>query len=64
MTVEGVTYEVNWRAFKRGRSIFIPCLDARSAKSQVLEVTNRLKMRVLMKIVVHQRVKGLRVWRM
>lgn len=64
MTIDGVTYEVNWRTFRRGTSIFIPCLEPRTAKSEVLGVTKRLKMRVLMKVIIQDNVRGLRIWRM
>ena len=63
MLVEGVKYEINWRAFRPGRSIFIPCLDPRTAKKTVLEVTNRLRLKVLVKVVIHEGVRGLRIWR-
>lgn len=63
MQVEGVTYEVNWRDFKRGTSIFIPCLDARKAKAQIRIVTTRLKLVVVTKVVIEEGIKGVRVWK-
>jgi len=63
MQVEGVNYEVNWKAFKRGTSIFIPCLDPRRAKAQVIVVTKRLKLKVLTKVVLEDGIRGLRIWR-
>jgi hypothetical protein len=64
MKLEGVSYEVNWRKFKRGASIFFPCLDPKRAKAQVLVVTKRLKLKVLIKAVIEDGIRGLRVWRM
>ena len=64
MWVAGVNYEIRWRDFKRGSSIFIPCLNPRSAKAEVLTVTKRLKFKVLMKIVIVEGVRGLRIWRL
>jgi len=64
MQVEGVNYDINWKAFKRGTSFFVPCLDAPRAKREVLLVTKRLKMKVLIKIVIVESIRGLRVWRM
>jgi hypothetical protein len=64
MLIEGVTYEIDWRTFKRGRSIFLPCLDPKCAKTQLLEVTNRLRLKVLVKIIILDGIRGLRVWRM
>lgn len=63
MQVEGVSYDVNWRAFKRGTSIFIPCLDARKAKWKIRAVTNRLKLSVVTKVVIEEGIKGVRVWK-
>lgn len=64
MLIEGVTYEIDWRTFKRGRSIFLPCLDPKRAKTQLLEVTDRLRLKVLVKIIIFDGIRGLRVWRM
>lgn len=64
MLVEKVSYEINWKGFKRGRSFFIPCLDSVKARKEILETTKRLGMRVLMKVVIVEGIKGLRVWRM
>ena len=64
MLIEGVTYEVNWRRFKKGTSVFFPCLDYDRAKTQLLVVTERLKVKVLIKAVVEEGLRGLRVWRM
>ena len=64
MQIEGVTYEIDWRKFKKGRSIFLPCLDSKRAKTQLLEVTDRLKLKVLVKVVIVEGIRGLRIWRM
>jgi hypothetical protein len=63
MQIEGVTYLVNWRRFRRGTSLFFPCLDTKRAKPQLLAVTNRLKLKVLVKPVLEDGIRGLRVWR-
>jgi len=63
MLVEGVKYDINWRNFKPGTSIFIPCLDPVRAKTQVLVVMRRLRIKVLMKVVIQDGIRGLRVWR-
>jgi hypothetical protein len=64
MLIEGVTYDIDWRKFKRGRSIFLPCLSAKRAKAQLLVVTNRLRLKVLVKVIIIDGIRGLRVWRM
>lgn len=63
MRVDTVSYTVNWRKFYKGHSFFVPCIDHRTAKMEVLQVTNRLKIDVAMKVVVEEGIKGLRVWR-
>jgi hypothetical protein len=62
MRVEGVNYNVNWKAFRRGTSIFVPCLDPKRAKAQVLVVTNRLRIKILTKVVIEDGIRGLRIW--
>jgi len=64
MLVEKVSYEVNWRNFKRGASFFIPCLDPKLARGEIKAVTDRLKYKVLIKVVIEEGVRGLRVWRL
>jgi len=63
MLVEQISYNVNWKNFKVGYSIFIPCLNPNVAKKDVLRVTKRLKMDVVFKVVVEEGVRGLRIWR-
>lgn len=63
MRVEGVSYRINWEAFQRGMSIFIPCLDTPRARQVVHETTRRLKLKVLIKVAVEDGIKGLRIWR-
>ena len=63
MLVEKVSYKIDWRKFKRGTSFFIPCLDYRRARKEILCTTDRLKIKVLAKGVIEEGVKGLRVWR-
>jgi hypothetical protein len=63
MIVEGVKYDINWRAFRKGRSIFLPCLDVRKAEEHVSTVCRRLRMKVLIKVVIQDGIRGLRVWR-
>lgn len=64
MQIEGVTYEINWRAFRKGTSMFFPCLDPRRATAQLMVVMDRLRIEVLVKPTVENGVRGLRVWRM
>lgn len=65
MRVSGVEYEVNWRAFTKGKSLFFPCLDAKAAWREVRPVLRRLKLNVVHKSVVDPKsgIRGLRIWR-
>jgi len=63
MLVEKISYNINWKNFKVGYSIFIPCLDPDAAKKDILRVTKRLKIEVVFKTVINEGVKGLRIWR-
>jgi hypothetical protein len=63
MRVEKVSYQIDWRKFKRGTSFFIPCLNPKESKQEILRTTNRLKIPVLTKVVIEEGIRGLRVWR-
>jgi hypothetical protein len=63
MKIERVWYQVDWAKFRKGHSFFVPCIDVEEAKYEVLRVTGRLEIDVIMKVVVEDGVKGLRVWR-
>lgn len=65
MRVAGIEYEVNWRAFTKGKSLFFPCLDPNSAWREIRPVLRRLRIKVVRKAVVdpHTKVRGLRIWR-
>jgi hypothetical protein len=64
MQIEGVTYDVDWRAFRKGTSLFFPCLDPERAEAQLMVVMKRLRLKVLIKITIEDGIRGLRVWRM
>ena len=63
MKIETVHYEVNWAKFRKGYSFFVPCIDTAKAKTELDRVARRLKMKLLMKVVIEEGIKGLRVWR-
>jgi hypothetical protein len=64
MQVEKVSYQINWEVFKRGTSIFIPCLDPALALDEITRVTKRLKINVLTRVVIQDGVQGMRIWRL
>jgi hypothetical protein len=61
--VEGVKYDINWSKFKRGSSIFIPCLDRVAVRQQVRELMQLYRFKVLIKLVVVDGISGLKIWR-
>jgi hypothetical protein len=63
MQVEKVTYQINWRNFKAGYSFFIPCLDPRKSRKEIIQVLHRLRYRVVTKVVIEDGVRGIRIWR-
>ena len=63
MRVDGVSYNVDWARFKIGCSFFVLCLHAESAKASILEVVQRLEFGVVMRVVIEEGIRGLRVWR-
>ncbi len=64
MLIEGVTYDVDWKGFKKGTSLFFPCLDQDRAEAQLMVVMDRLRLKVLVKHVIEDGIRGLRIWRM
>lgn len=63
MKIETVSYLINWRKFRPGCSFFVPCIDHEAARKTVAEVTRRLRIKTIDKVVIEDGVKGLRVWR-
>jgi hypothetical protein len=63
MKIDGVTYELDWQEFRVGSSFFIPCVGTVVAKQRIEDKMRRLGFAVIVKIVVENEIKGLRVWR-
>jgi len=63
MKVNGLEYQVNWKKFRVGWSFFVPCLRLEEGKESIAAVARRLGYRVLIKPVIEEGIKGLRVWR-
>jgi hypothetical protein len=63
MKVEKVRYQINWKAFRKGCSFFIPCLDPPRCRPIILGETKQLKYKVVTKVVIDDGVRGIRVWR-
>lgn len=63
MKVNGLEYRVNWKKFRVGCSFFVPCLRLEESKETVVAVTKRLGYKVVVKPVIEEGLKGLRIWR-
>ena len=64
MKIDGVFYDIDWSAFPKGHSVFIPCLDQHEAKEYVYQEAQRLEVAVFVRGETHNSVKGLRLWRL
>jgi hypothetical protein len=64
MRIEGVCYEVDWKEFKPGTSLTFPCLDPQRARRELRQVTKRLGIKVITKVVIEDKIMALRAWRM
>ena len=63
LVVEGVNYDIDWQEFSKGKSITIPCLDSKKARSAIKKQIEELEMQVIIKDIVEEDVRSLRVWR-
>jgi hypothetical protein len=63
MRINRLDYNIDWRKFRVGWSFFVPCLLLQEGKEMVATVAKRLGFRVLIKPVIEDGIKGLRVWR-
>ena len=63
MRLEGVTYQFDWATFELGRSFFVPCLDDKTGIEKITAIMKRLGFPVIIKVVIEDGVRGLRVWR-
>ena len=63
MRIDGVDYELDWTEFTIGSSFFIPCVGVTAGKERIERKMARLGFAVIVKIVIEDGIKGLRVWR-
>jgi biotin carboxylase len=63
MRIEGINYELDWQEFTVGSSFFVPCLDDAKARERIESKMNRLGYAVIIKLVIEDGIRGLRVWR-
>lgn len=63
MKIEGVEYVIDWENFTIGSSFFIPCIHDKEARERIETKMNRLRYPIVIKLVVEDGIRGLRVWR-
>lgn len=63
MLIEGVDYTVDWRRFRKGQSVFVPCQNGKEAKAAVRQEIVGKGVKVLMSHRVEEGIRGLRIWR-
>ncbi len=63
MVIDGVPYTVNWPDFTVGSSFFVPCIHDEEARARIEAKMRRLGFRVIIKVVIEDGIRGLRVWR-
>ena len=64
MLTNGTDYQIDWPNFKPGTSIFIPAVDIDSALLAIKKESERLEFKYVHKVVIENRVQGVRVWRL
>jgi hypothetical protein len=63
MQIDGISYELDWQGFTVGSSFFIACVGVTAAKERIERKMARLGFAVIVKVVVEDGIRGLRVWR-
>ena len=63
MQIDGVDYTLDWENFTVGSSFFVPCLRDEEGREAITRKMNRLGYKVLIKVVIEDGIRGLRVWR-
>lgn len=64
MQLEKVDYDLNVKAFRRGTSLFIPCLDCELVRAELVAYFKRFRIKVVTKVAIAEGIRGCRVWRL
>lgn len=63
MVIDGIRYDLNWPEFTVGSSFFVPCIHDEEGRARIEAKMRRLGYRVIIKVVIEDGIRGLRVWR-
>ena len=58
-----MTYQLDWEKFSIGSSFFIPCLNDVEGQEYIQRKMDRLGYTTIIKLVIEDGIRGLRVWR-
>ena len=63
MKIDGITYELDWRELTVGSSFFIPCVGVTKGREVIERKMKRLGYTIIVRVVIEDNIRGLRVWR-
>lgn len=64
LIVGGVEYDIDWRSFKIGQSVFLPCLNPDKMEEVLRKEAAVRDCRLSVKHVIENGVQGIRAWRL
>ena len=62
--IHGIAFDIESDIFKPSSSFFIPCLNTKEEKRILRIACKHKKYKVRMKVVIENKVRGVRVWRL
>ena len=63
LQIAAVDYDVQWGKFRKGTSLFFPCLDRKAAVKALKRVAAKQKIQVVIREVIEEGIRGVRMWR-
>lgn len=60
---DGVEIKFDWKRLEVGQSVFIPCINTRSAQFQIMKIAKKLGYKFRYHAAMRDGFYGLRVWR-
>jgi hypothetical protein len=62
--IHGINFDIEWSKFVKASSFFIPTIDVPGTKEIIRTECKRLKIKIRMKGVTENKIRGVRVWRL
>ena len=60
---QGITYDIDWRRWEPGASIFIPCIDAPGIRERVHKEGTHRGIKLMSRVLIKDQYFGVRFWR-